>query len=109
MIPARLAVLAALAVAACSAPEPRAGLSQAQTAACRQRSDTVFLSQNRATLYRADSYATSTRDAPMGAGLAQVPSSGLSDRYARDQMMDACLRSQSGNVGAINAPPLAIQ
>jgi hypothetical protein len=109
MITPRLALLAVLAVSACSAPAPRAGISQAQTAACRQRSDTVYLSQNRATLYRADSYATSTRDAPMGGGLSQVPSSGLSERYAHDQLLDACLRSQSGNVGDSKAPPLVIQ
>ncbi len=93
-------MLLALSLSACAQPRPsRAGLSAAQTAACRQRSEEVYLTQNRGDVYRADTYATSTRDAPYGGGLAAVPSTGLSQRYARDQMLDDCLRSSAGNVG----------
>jgi hypothetical protein len=93
-------LVAALSLAGCTQPAgPRAGASPAQTAACRQRSEEVYLTQNRGDVYRADTYATSTRDAPFGGGLASVPSSGLSQRYARDQMLDDCLRSSAGNIG----------
>jgi hypothetical protein len=91
-------LLAALAVpvllAGCNAqPQTRSGA--AAQAACRQRADEVYLMQNRGEIYRADQYATSTRDAPYASsGVVGVTSSGLSGRYARDSLLSDCL---SGN------------
>ena len=103
MIPAlRAAVfllLAAAALAACSPPAagptaatPRA--SAAQVALCRQRADTVFEAQNRGAKFRTDSRDNlfSGQGAP-GGEVAR-----LSDRFARDRMVDDCLRGAAGNV-----------
>jgi hypothetical protein len=98
-------LLALLGLAACAQePARRGGASAAQASACRQRSDEVYLAQNRAELYRADTYATSTRDSPFGGNVSTVPSSGLAQRFGREQMLDDCLRSVNGNVGDTKQP-----
>jgi hypothetical protein len=80
---------ALLGLTAC-AGAPRLHGSAAQERACRARADEIYLKQNRADIYRADAYATSGKDAPFaGAGRLDAPS--LSDQYARDQILDACL------------------
>jgi hypothetical protein len=110
----RSAVLAALALAglaACATPfggtASRGTVSPKTMAACRQRADAVFDQQNRDAVYRADMYAASQRDAPFGgAGMAGNPSSGLSDRYARDTILDDCLNgTTSGADVTTGAPP----
>ncbi len=89
-------MLALIGVAGCGAPPDRGTV--AQQAACRERADEVYLRQNRAEIYRADQYATSTRDAPYGSsGVIGNTSSGLSGRYARDSMVSDCI------AGAVNA------
>ncbi|MCW3475037.1 hypothetical protein [Limobrevibacterium gyesilva] len=95
-----LSLLATLAVAACAAQQPQSHASAAQQAACKQRADEVYLRQNRADIYRADTYATSTRDAPLS-GLPQSnTTSGLSGRYARDVLLSNCLNGIGGTAGA---------
>lgn len=111
-----LATLAIVGVAAsgCSlgSPGPQARATQAEIGACRSRADEVYLKQNRDEIYRADTFASTTRDAPFaGAGIAGTASSGLSGQYARDQLYTDCLRNAPSNVGAVQgdvvppAPP----
>ncbi len=100
------AALLVLAAPGCAPPEPRSHASAVERAACRQRADQVYAMQNRDEIYRADTYATSTRDAPFaGGGLAGVTSRGLSGGFSRDQMVEDCLNSSAGNVGATPAAP----
>ncbi len=89
-----LALISLLGLVACAGPGRLHG-SAAQDAACAKRADEVYLQQNRAELYRADSYATSGRDSPYaGGGFVNAPS--LSDRYAREKLLDNCLAGISG-------------
>ena len=110
------AVLAALALAALTACSTsfgtsanRAGASPQAMAACRHRADAVYEQQNRGAVYRTDMYAGSQRDAPFGgAGPAGNPSSGLSDLYARDTMVDDCLNGMATSADVTtDAPPPA--
>jgi hypothetical protein len=110
------AVLAALALAALTAcstsfgtTASHEGVSAKAMAACRHRADQVYDQQNRGAVYRTDSYAGSVRDAPFGgAGPAGNPSSGLSDRYARDTMVDDCLNGMANGADVTtDAPPPA--
>jgi len=96
----------ALAAAACVRAEPQSHASAVERAACRQRADQVYTMQNRDEIYRTDTFATSTRDAPFAAGgLPDVPTRGLSGSYSHDQMIEDCLNSSAGNVGATPAAP----
>ncbi len=82
--------------------------SAAQKAACRQRADQVYASQNRADLYNSDRYQTTTRDAPFAtSGLPGITSRGLGGQYARETLISDCLNDVAGNVGnsANNPPP----
>ncbi len=112
MIPARVLPLAALlALAACSSPPQssggRARASAATLAACRQRADDVYLRQNRDEIYRADTYVGSTRDSPFaGYGQSGITSAGLSGRYARDNIQEACLNNTSPP-GSVSSDPAA--
>ncbi|MBS0560833.1 MAG: hypothetical protein JSR21_12330 [Proteobacteria bacterium] len=108
-----------LLLAACAeAPQtPQQRASQELLNACRQRADQIFMSQNRGAQYE-----TSNSLTPYSAGPSTgLPTQGLSVRYARDQMVDDCVRnlgtqtqrSSSGSVGplppsgAVAAPPAA--
>lgn len=92
---------ALLALAACAAPPPpvslgSAGESAGQTradaavrAACREHADAVYERQNRDTIY-----TISSRDTPYSANYTPgVMDRGLSQRYARDNMMRDCIRN----------------
>jgi hypothetical protein len=105
---------AALLATGCAAPAgPRPTAEQA--AACRQRADEVHDRQNRADLYRSDTLAGGARDAAFsGTGAPGGSIAGLSARFARDRMVDNCLRGVAGNVastpdapGPAPSPPLA--
>jgi hypothetical protein len=96
----------ALAATACARPNPQGSASAVERAACRQRADQVYTMQNRDQVYRSDTFATSTRDAPYAAGgVVGNTTRGLSGEFSRDQMVDDCLRSSAGNVGATPAAP----
>ena len=109
----RSALLATLAVAGLTACAPPIGgtasretASPKAMAACRQRADTVYDQQHRGAVYRADTYAGSLRDAPFaGSGPAGNPSSGLSGRYARDNILDDCLNGASGSADVTTDAP----
>lgn len=107
------AILALGGLAACNHPigstSDRAGATPKAMAACRLRADEVFERQNRGEIYRADMYATGTRDAPFGStGVSGNPGAGLPDRFARETMLDDCLNAAAGTPGASpDAPPPA--
>jgi hypothetical protein len=106
---ATLAVLvaAAASVAGCNQPPSadRAHASAATRASCRSRADEVYLKQNRAEIYQADTYATATRDSPYGAaGLPGITTNGLSGRFAREQMEDDCINSTNGDAATLTNP-----
>lgn len=100
----RLALLAVVLLAGCAAPTgPRP--TAAQQAACRQRADEVYDRQNRADLYRSDTYAGGTRDAMFSSTGSPGGVAHLSARYARDRMLDSCLRGAAGNVASTPDAP----
>ncbi len=108
------ALLAVTLLAGCNST-PRDRGTAAQQAACRERADEIYIKQNRAEIYAADRYATSTRDAPYGSsGLVGVTSAGLSGRYARDGLITDCINGLTNNTApasgatpdrAVGGPP----
>lgn len=93
----------------CTAP-PSTTATPAQAAACRQRADEVYERQNRADVYRSDTYASGTRDAMFSStGSPAAGITGLSGRFARDRMLAECLRGVAGNVASTpDAPAPAV-
>jgi hypothetical protein len=103
MIRPPLALLVLLGLAACAQNAPRLRGSAAQEASCARRADEVYDRQNRADVYRSDQYASTGRDAPFGGGsFLNAPS--LSDRYAREKLLDNCLAGRTGAAGAAPEP-----
>jgi hypothetical protein len=99
-------MLCALIAAGCVRPEPESHASAVERAACRHRADQVYAMQNPDEVYRSDTFATSTRDAPFaGSGVPVLPNRGLSSGHTRDQMVADCLDSSAGNVGSTPAAP----
>lgn len=95
MVPAGLALLL---LAGCAQPNSgrRAGLTAAQAAECRSRSEAIYRQQNRGEIYKSDIYATSTRDAPFATnGLPGITSNGLGAQFGREQALNDCYNSQS--------------
>lgn len=103
----RLAVPAALALALAGCAQSqaisRSHASAAAVAACRTRADTIYNQRNRGEVYKADTFATSSRDSPFATtGLPGNTSAGLGSQYQRDQFQDDCLNSTG--TGAVDAP-----
>jgi hypothetical protein len=91
---------AALLAAGCT-PQTGPRPTAEQAAACRQRADEVHDRQNRADLYRSDTLAGGARDAMFsGTGAPGGSIAGLSARFARDRMVDDCLRGVAGHVAS---------
>jgi len=96
-------------LAGCAAPATGPRPSAAQAAACRQRADEVYDRQNRADLYRSDTYAGGTRDAMFSSTGSPGASVGLlSARFARDRLLDDCLRGVANNVASTPDAPTPI-
>ncbi len=115
MIPAArlLPFAASLVLAACYNPPEsgggRARASASTVAACGKRADDVYLRQNRDEIYRTDNYVGSTRDSPFsGTGLSGITTAGLSGRYARDNLQEACLNSANRPGGDSSDPAAAL-
>ncbi len=90
--------LALVLLAGCAQPNSgrRAGLTAAQAAECRDRSEAVYRQQNRGEIYKADTFATSTRDAPFASnGLPGITSSGLGAQYGREKALNDCYNNQA--------------
>jgi hypothetical protein len=102
-----LAVPAVVLLAAgCMRAEPESHASAVERAACRHRADQVYAVQNPDQVFRSDTFATSTRDAPFaGSGLPGQPDQGLTTQFTRQQMVEDCLNSNAGSVGATPAAP----
>lgn len=66
------------------------------TSACNAEVDRVFAAQNRYQLSERDSSASPYA----GSSLPYNPSTGLSDRYQQDQMVDKCLARSGGEPAA---------
>jgi hypothetical protein len=110
MTPRPLALAAILVgglLAGCAAPQGAATTATpAQAAACRQRADEVYERQNRADVYRSDTYASGTRDAMFSStGSPAAAVAGLPGRFARDRMLAECLRGVAGNVASTPDAP----
>lgn len=105
-----IVVLASGLLSACTAATSTPRASAAQSAACRQRADEVHERQNRADLFRSDTHAGGTRDAMFsGTGSPAASIGFLSARFARDKLVDECLRGAAGNVASTpDAPPPVI-
>lgn len=91
--------LALLALVSCAQPNGgrRAGLTAAQAAECRARSEEVYNQQNRADIYKSDIYATSTRDSPFSnTGLPGITSAGLGAQYGREKALNDCYNASGG-------------
>jgi hypothetical protein len=56
----------------------------------------VFEQQNRGAIYEADTYATSTRDAPLSAAGLIGSTTGLSNQYVRDKIESDCIDGING-------------
>lgn len=101
-----LAALALAGLAGCAeGGGARSGATPKAMAACRQRADEVYERQNRGAVYRTDTFVASQRDAPFGgSGPAGNPSTGLSDRYAHDTILDDCLNGMASSTTTSGTP-----
>jgi hypothetical protein len=96
LVPVAVTLLA-LAGCARESPSPRAALTPAQMAACRTHVEEVYRQQNRAEIYRNDTYVSSTRDAPYStSGVPGDTSAGLSSQYAYQRQLNDCYNATSG-------------
>jgi hypothetical protein len=94
---ASLALLIAL--AGCGAPLSHG--ERAQRDACRARADQVYSTQNRGDVYEQDAFVSGARDTPFaGSSLYAAQNDALGGRFARDEMIDRCVRGAAGNVGS---------
>lgn len=101
-----LSLLTAAGCAALSSPSRRADVTPQQAAACRERTEQIYLQQNRADIYRADTYASNLRDSPYSAALLDgVPTRGLSNQFAHQQMYDDCVRASGTGTEASKPTP----
>lgn len=91
------------------------GVTAAQAQACRERTDEVFLRQNRSEIYRADSYVAGSRDTPMSGGTnpanvgslgAVAFSDGIGGQFARARSLNDCYRSVNTG-GTLGSGPTA--
>ena len=67
------------------------GVSPAQQAACRTRTEELYTTQNRGELYRSDSYAASNSATPFsGVNNGNAASDQLGARFAYQRMLNDC-------------------
>ena len=93
-----VALLAAATLAGCGTPIQRSRsqtVAAADLTACRARADEVYNKQNRAEVYRSDTFVSDTRDAPYStSGLPGITSNGLSGLYQHDNLVSSCVNSR---------------
>lgn len=105
-----LPILTVATLAGCAQPNGgrRAGLTAVQAQECRTRSEEVYRQQNRADIYKSDTYATSTRDSPFStSGLPGITSSGLGSQYGREKALNDCYNASAGESAATPLAPKA--
>lgn len=101
-------MLAFVTLAGCAQPNGgrRAGLTAAQAQECRARSEEVYRQQNRADIYKSDTYATSIRDSPFSTnGLPGITSSGLGSQFGRERALNDCYNASAGESVATPLAP----
>jgi outer membrane biogenesis lipoprotein LolB len=103
-----LALIAAVfALSACDSGAQRGGQAQADaqtTAACRQRADEVYDTQNRAEIYSPQSSVNTPYSANYTPGISDR---GLSQLFAHDKIVSDCIRNTG--TGAERSQPPANQ
>ena len=86
------------ALAGCGTPVQRSRsqvVSAADLTACRARADEIYNKQNRAEVYRSDTFVSDTRDAPYStSGLPGITTNGLSGLYQHDNLVSSCVNSR---------------
>ena len=96
-------LLAAALLTACGTPAQRSRsqtVAAADLTACRARADEIYNKQNRAEVYRGDTFVSGTRDAPYStSGLPGITSNGLSGLYQHDNLVSSCVNSGSNSGG----------
>jgi hypothetical protein len=86
-----------LALLVCTGCAQRSGNAQsrasaAQIEACRRSADQTVLAQNPNAIYQSDAYVSGTQSTPFsGQGLSSSITTGLPQRYSREQYYDNCL------------------
>ena len=82
------------------------GVSPAQQAACRARMEQTYTSQNRAEIYRNDTYAAGGASTPFsGTATTNASSDALSSRYAYQRMLNDCYNSSPDPVPGTTPKP----
>lgn len=97
------ALVLVLALGACAQRSSPLSVTDRDTiAACQDHADQVYDRLNRGAIY-----SVGDNGAPYsGTGLVGNPTAGLSDRYARDRMVERCVRvAPSGAAVAPSVPP----
>ena len=95
------ALIVALAAGLAGCGPQRSHGEQAQYDACRARAEQVYTEQNRGDVYQQDAFAGGGRDTPFaGSSLYAASNDALGGRFAREQMIDRCVRGAAGNVGS---------
>ena len=84
-------------------------VASADRTACRQRADEIYNKQNRAEVYRSDTFATDTLDSPYSvSGLPGITTNGLSGLYQHDNLVSSCVNNHnSPGSGSDPAGPAA--
>lgn len=98
-------LLAAGLLGGCAAPQPTRSqtVAAADLSACRARADEIYNKQNRAEVYRSDTFVSDTRDSPFSvSGLPGITSNGLSGLYQRDNMVSSCVGNSGAAAGEAN-------
>ena len=97
---------------ACGTPVPQTraqNVAAADLTACRARADEIYNKQNRAEVYRSDTFATDTLDSPYSvSGLPGITTNGLSGLYQHDNLVSSCVNNHnSPGSGSDPAGPAA--
>ncbi len=104
-----MGVLAASLLTGCGTPMQRSRsqvVTAADLSACRARADEIYNKQNRAEVYRSDTFVSDTRDSPFStSGLPGITSNGLSGLYQHDDLVSSCVNSRGAAVASPGAGP----
>ncbi len=93
-----------LVLGACASRQSSLSVTDRETiAACRTRADEVYERLNRGSIY-----SINQNNAPNSAiGRVRDPTAALSDRFARDRMVDRCVKGTGAGAGGAVAPPFS--
>lgn len=103
-----VSMLAVLALGGCAQPgsNPQSRASAAQVAACRQSADQTVLIQNPGAVYQSDAYVSGTQSTPFsGQGISGNLTTGLPQRYSREEYYENCLNGIGPAPAAFSPSP----